>query len=188
MRQDLLYVIILILIMIYIPYIIAFSSRLAISPPISYKASSLIRRSLTATIVVVGKKNSVEGWISAGIAEYEKRLRPIMTMNTFFLRNDEELIAHCANARGQVIALDEQGKVMSSKEFAEYLYKSFEAGGASVCFVIGGAEGLPASIRSGYPTISLSAMTWTHQMARLLLIEQIYRATEIRKGSSYHKD
>ena len=60
-------------------------------------------------------------------------------------------------------------------------------------FVIGGAEGLPSELketRSGRPRptlISLSAMTFTHQFARMLLIEQIYRASEIRKGSGYHK-
>jgi 23S rRNA (pseudouridine1915-N3)-methyltransferase len=176
---------ILLLFMLYSSYLLAYRFQ-----SLSWKPISCTRRWLTTNIAVVGKKNSVEGWIASGIAEYEKRLRPVLSLNTIFLKNDDELVEYCARCRDLVIALDEGGKDMTSKEFSDYLYKSFELGGASVCFVIGGAEGLPASIRSStsYPKISLSSMTWTHQMSRLLLIEQIYRATEIRKGSSYHKD
>jgi 23S rRNA (pseudouridine1915-N3)-methyltransferase len=68
------------------------------------------------------------------------------------------------------------------------VYKSFEDGGSHVSFIIGGFAGLPDGIRSAYPLLTLSKMTWTHQMARLLLLEQIYRASEIFKGSAYHKD
>lgn len=63
-----------------------------------------------------------------------------------------------------------------------------EEGGAQLSFIVGGFDGLPDKIKIKYPLISLSNLTWTHQMARLLLIEQIYRATEIRKNSKYHKD
>jgi 23S rRNA (pseudouridine1915-N3)-methyltransferase len=57
-----------------------------------------------------------------------------------------------------------------------------------MAFVIGGAEGLPRELKEGNkPLLSLSKMTWPHQMARMLLAEQIYRASEIRKGSGYHK-
>jgi len=89
---------------------------------------------------------------------------------------------------GYIIAMDETGKQLTSNDFSSYVFKSFEDGGASVSFVIGGADGLPRAIQSSYPLISLSMMTWTHQMARLLLIEQVYRAVEIRKGSKYHKE
>lgn len=84
--------------------------------------------------------------------------------------------------------MDETGKQLTSNDFSSYVFKSFEDGGASISFIIGGAEGLPTIIRSNYPLISLSLMTWTHQMARLLLIEQVYRAVEIKKGSKYHKE
>jgi len=89
---------------------------------------------------------------------------------------------------GVIIAMDETGKQLTSNDFSSFVFKSFEGGGASISFIIGGAEGLPAMIQSTYPLISLSLMTWTHQMARLLLIEQIYRASEIKKGSKYHKE
>ena len=74
------------------------------------------------------------------------------------------------------------------RDFSAYFYKNVQDGGASINFVIGGFDGLPDILLKKYPSLSLSKMTWTHQMARLLLIEQIYRATEIYKGSGYHKD
>ena len=87
---------------------------------------------------------------------------------------------------GVRIALDEYGLEQTSKQFTETLYNSIEKGGATVTFAIGAAEGLPKEIKfcsenSKQLSISLSKMTWTHQMARLLLMEQIYRATEIKK-------
>ena len=151
------------------------------------------QRQLTTNIVVVGKKNSVESWIADGYGEYEKRLKPLMNINTVFLKSDEDLVAHVAalvakNKAASIIALDEHGKVMTSREFSKYYYQAVQDGDSHVHFIIGAAEGLPDVIRKKHQTLSLSAMTWTHQMARLLLIEQIYRATEIYKNSSYHKD
>jgi 23S rRNA (pseudouridine1915-N3)-methyltransferase len=157
------------------------------------RASSLglrraTQRHLTTNIVVVGKKNGGEEWISSGYGEYEKRLKPIMNLQTVFLKSDDELVRAAETAKGYVIALDEKGKHHTSQEFTEMLYKAFTDGGSTVTFIIGGFAGLPPEIRSKFPLISLSKMTWTHTMARLLLTEQIYRATEIRKGSSYHKE
>lgn len=145
-------------------------------------------RHLTTNIVVVGKRNGGEEWISSGCAEYEKRLKPVLNLNTVFLKSDDDLIDAANSAKGIVIALDEKGKQFTSHEFTEMLYDCFLEGGSTVTFLIGGFAGLPASIRSKYRLISLSKLTWTHTMARLLLTEQIYRATEIRKGSSYHKE
>ena len=123
-----------------------------------------------------------------GVQEYETRLRPIISLQTNYLKSDEALLSSIKSAKGIVLAMDETGKQMTSRDFSKLLYTSFEEGGAHVCFVIGGAEGLPDQIKSQHTLISLSKMTWTHQMARLLLVEQIYRASEIHKGSSYHKD
>lgn len=149
---------------------------------------STTSRSLTTNIIVVGKRNGGEEWISSGYAEYEKRLKPIMNIQTTFLKSDEELVRAADGCKGCIIALDERGKQHTSVEFTDLLYSSFEKGGSTVSFIIGGFAGLPSEIRNKYPLISLSKLTWTHTMARLLLVEQIYRATEIRKGSGYHKD
>jgi 23S rRNA (pseudouridine1915-N3)-methyltransferase len=70
------------------------------------------------------------------------------------------------------------------------MYQWLDRGGSRLSFIIGGAEGLPSELKSNRhcsTMISLSALTFTHQFARILLAEQIYRASEIRKGSAYHK-
>jgi len=77
---------------------------------------------------------------------------------------------------------------LSSEQFSEQMYKWLEEGGSRVCFVIGGAEGLPAALQGlGLPSLSLGPLTLTHQFARVLLAEQIYRASQIRLGTKYHK-
>jgi 23S rRNA (pseudouridine1915-N3)-methyltransferase len=147
-------------------------------------------RKLTANILVVGKKNSVEPWIAEGVSEYEKRLKPTMSLSTTFFKNDDDLVKHLEikKGTGSVVLLDEKGALLSSREFATFFYETIEKGGATISLVVGGFDGLPGQlVRQNYPLISLSKMTWTHQIARLLLIEQIYRASEIRKGSGYHK-
>ena len=146
------------------------------------------KRWATVNILVVGKKNTVEDFIKDGCDEYEKRLRPIMKVNTQFLKDDDALVKAVNGAKGCVLAMDENGEQYSSRAFSNKFHKSLEDGGATLNFVIGGFAGLPSEIKSSKSLISLSNMTWTHQMARLLLLEQIYRATEIRKGSGYHKD
>ena len=152
----------------------------------SYKSTT--KRYLTTNIFIVGKRNGGEEWIAEGCAEYEKRLAPTMTLTTTFLKSDEELIKHAKAAKGIILAMDEHGKQYTSIDFSKVVYKSFEEGGAHVNFIIGGFAGLPPEIKKSHQLISLSKMTWTHQMARLLLLEQIYRATEIHKGSGYHKE
>jgi|LauGreDrversion2_3_1035106.scaffolds.fasta_scaffold142589_1 23S rRNA (pseudouridine1915-N3)-methyltransferase len=153
--------------------------------------SRLPRRScrfLTTNILVVGKKNGAEPFVTAGCLEYEKRLQSTMTIQSTFFKTDDDLVAATKSLRGVAYALDEGGKELTSREFSKAVFKAFEEGGTHVTFIIGGFAGLPQEIKDKYPLVSLSRMTWTHQMARLLLLEQIYRAAEIHKGSSYHKD
>lgn len=150
--------------------------------------NSITKRYLTTNIFIVGKKNGGEEFIYDGYEMYETRLTPVMKINTIFLKSDEALVEAIKATKGTVIALDENGAQYSSRDFSKVVYKGLEDGGANLSFVIGGFAGLPPEIKKSYPLMSLSKMTWTHQMARLLLIEQIYRAVEIRKGSGYHKD
>jgi 23S rRNA (pseudouridine1915-N3)-methyltransferase len=87
---------------------------------------------------------------------------------------------------GEVWVLDERGSQVSSRDFAAAL-ASLHDSGTSVAFVIGGAYGLDDSVRKRANRIlSLSAMTLPHELARLLFLEQLYRAQEIQKGSGYH--
>ena len=152
---------------------------------------SVTRRYLTTNILIVGKKTAGEAWIAEGCQDYEKRLRPTMTVGTKFLKTDEELIKAVSaiqEKKGLVMALDELGTQYSSRDFSKLVFDSLVEGGSQLSLVIGGAPGLPKELRASLPLISLSKMTWTHQHARLLVYEQLYRAAEIHKGSKYHKD
>lgn len=81
---------------------------------------------------------------------------------------------------------------MDSPAFSKFVFSKLEEGGSRLTFVVGGAEGLPPGLKSKPPQggtkLSLSSMTFTHLWARALLAEQIYRASEIRRGSKYHKE
>ena len=103
------------------------------------------------------------------------------------VKNPEALLKAVNNDSCQsIILLDPNAKQYSSESFSRNFYNWAEKGGSRLSFVIGGAEGLPAELRPysntnrAYHYLGLSDMTLTHQFARLLLIEQIYRAAEIR--------
>jgi 23S rRNA (pseudouridine1915-N3)-methyltransferase len=86
-----------------------------------------------------------------------------------------------------VVALDERGKVLDSAAFARQLGR-WRADGRDLVFVIGGADGLDDGVTARAAlTLSLGAMTWPHQLVRVLLIEQLYRADTILSGHPYHR-
>ena len=96
-----------------------------------------------------------------------------------------ELILSQIKGRDRLIALTEVGQCYSSVQFAELVSRA-ESG--SLVFAIGSAEGLSQSVkRSAAQCLSLSPMTFPHELARLLLLEQLYRAKSILQGTSYHK-
>ena len=88
-----------------------------------------------------------------------------------------------------LVALDERGKALASMAFAERLRRWETDGTKTLAFVIGGADGLaqPVVQRAGL-VLSLGAMTWPHLLARILLLEQLYRARQILNGHPYHRD
>jgi len=87
----------------------------------------------------------------------------------------------------KVFLLDENGKQRSSIEFANLLQKQMNAGVGRVVFIVGGAYGFSENIYKHYPQrLSLSKMTFSHQMIRCFFLEQIYRAMTILKGEPYH--
>lgn len=102
-------------------------------------------------------------------------------------REGDELLERLASFE-YVVALDERGKRLSSKDFAALLNKQMVAGTRSIAFVIGGAYGLSENVRqkASY-VLSLSDLTLPHQLTRLVLVEQIYRAYTLLKGIAYHK-
>ncbi len=88
-----------------------------------------------------------------------------------------------------LIALDERGRTLTSLQFSEKLTTWREAGGGAAAFVIGGADGLHASVlnRAQF-TLSLGSMTWPHMLVRALLMEQLWRAHSIATGHPYHRE
>lgn len=98
-----------------------------------------------------------------------------------------ELILAKISATDQLILLDENGKSFSSVGFSEELQKKMNAGIKTLVFVIGGPYGFSGAVyKRARGKISLSAMTFSHQMVRLFFIEQVYRAFTILRGEPYH--
>jgi 23S rRNA (pseudouridine1915-N3)-methyltransferase len=155
-------------------------------------------------IIAVGKIK--EKYLQEGIAEYTKRLRPYVKLNILEI-TEEKRIGHITpsdqkrikEAEGMrilgaipqdsfVIVLDANGVHWSSETLAENLQRYEIAGRNSLSIIIGGDLGLSdAVIARSNLRLSLSLMTFTHQMIRLILLEQIYRACKINHNEPYHK-
>jgi len=120
-------------------------------------------------------------WLSDALSEYEKWLS--RDISIIWINSYEKL-----PRERSYICLDLGGKRFTSPEFSKFLYQKFEEGGARLNIVIGGAEGIPEEIIQGATDcVCFSTLTFTHQMIRLILLEQIYRALQIEKGSEYHR-
>lgn len=90
-------------------------------------------------------------------------------------------------AGDQLYLLDERGKTFSSVGFSDFLSARFNAGGKAIVFVIGGAYGFSEEVYTqALGKISLSEMTFSHQMVRMIFFEQLYRAMTIQRGEPYH--
>ncbi len=88
-----------------------------------------------------------------------------------------------------MVALDERGKTLTSPEFAETLAGWRDAGRGDAAFVIGGADGLAPELRDRADVVlSFGAMVWPHMLIRVMLAEQLYRATSILAGAPYHRE
>lgn len=137
-------------------------------------------------IIAVGKVK--HDWIVAGIKEYQKRL-PGLTIVELKDSNPEKEFADLQailKPREKLVAMTERGQLYTSIEFAQFL--QHETMDETLVFAIGGPTGISRSLETtAAKTFSLSPMTFTHDMARLLLIEQIYRAQNILQNGSYHK-
>lgn len=122
-----------------------------------------------------------ETWLAEAIHEYEKRLQGKLSIEWLLAKDNTQLIEW---ATIPYIALDPKGELLTSEAWSEKIVKI----GLRLTFVIGGAEGLPPQIlKNATAKWSLSRLTFTHQITRLILIEQLYRAMEIERGSQYHK-
>lgn len=151
-------------------------------------------------LIIIGKTN--HAYLKTGISEYQNRLIhylpfEIITIadlkNTKNLSEDQqkvlegERILNHLQKTDYVVLLDENGKEFSSVHFANWIEKQMIAGLKNLVFIIGGAYGFskPVYERCNLK-MSLSKMTFSHQMVRLIFIEQLYRAMTILKGEPYH--
>jgi 23S rRNA (pseudouridine1915-N3)-methyltransferase len=148
-------------------------------------------------VLWVGKTQ--EEWVRTGSDEYAGRIRRYMPLEISEVR--EEKGAPLEQMRGReserllkslpkntrLVLLDERGDQLSSTEFASFLSRERDTGSQELAFTIGGAYGVSDDFRSrAVRTIALSRMTFTHQMVRVFLLEQIYRGLTILNNESYH--
>jgi 23S rRNA (pseudouridine1915-N3)-methyltransferase len=152
-------------------------------------------------LIMIGKTDHT--YINEGISEYANRLKHYLPM--------EMLVINAVKGRGlsinqikqveaeglnkhigkgdRVVLLDEKGKQFSSKEFAVFLQQQMNQAVQNLVFVVGGPYGFSEEFSSRFPQkMSLSKMTFSHQMVRLFFVEQLYRAMSILKNESYHHE
>lgn len=152
------------------------------------------------TILVVGK--TIETLVESGIEKYVKRLEKFLSVEFKVIpdlkkqgnisekeicRQEGILINKQIDTASLVVLLDEKGKEFTSKGFADFIQKKMNASEKHVFFVIGGAYGFSEEVKSkANQSISLSKMTFTHQMVRIFFAEQLYRAFAIINNEPYH--
>lgn len=99
------------------------------------------------------------------------------------------LLLEAIGDRATVVALDEHGAQWGSAEFASRVSAWRDDGVAELAFAIGGADGhAPALLKRAVATVAFGRMTWPHRLARVMLVEQIYRAQQIIAGHPYHRE
>jgi 23S rRNA (pseudouridine1915-N3)-methyltransferase len=152
------------------------------------------------TFITVGKTE--DAYLKDGIEKYVKRLKHYTKLemadipelkNTKALTEDQqkakeaELILKKVTVQDHVILLDENGMEFTSVQFANYINKRSVSSSANLIFIVGGPYGFDQSVyQRANDKISLSRMTFSHQMVRLFFVEQLYRAYSIIKGEPYH--
>lgn len=125
--------------------------------------------------------------MQAGCDEYARRLRGKFPLEIIEAKDDADLTRRLP-PRFKRWALDERGKELTSDELAQTLSKIMNSGEHGVSFVIGGADGLPRELVRGSDfTWSLGKLTLPHRLARLIVVEQLYRAITIIRGEPYHR-
>ncbi|MBO8155664.1 MAG: 23S rRNA (pseudouridine(1915)-N(3))-methyltransferase RlmH [Bacillaceae bacterium] len=156
------------------------------------------------TIVAVGKLK--EKYLKQGIQEYTKRLKPYANVEIVEVPDEkapenlsEAEMEEVKQKEGErilsklppdtyVITLEIEGKGLSSEQLAKKMNELTTYGRSKIAFVIGGSLGLSQEVihRSDF-SLSFSTMTFPHQLMRLILLEQVYRAVKINRGEPYHK-
>ncbi len=139
---------------------------------------------LNIKIICVGTLK--EAFLKEAVKEYEKRLSAYCRLTTLELKSDDALLP-ALNDKSYKIALCVEGKELSSPELSTLLEEGAIKGGGSITLLIGGADGLPESVKSACAyRLSFSKMTFPHRLMRVLLLEQVYRALNISSSGKYH--
>jgi len=147
----------------------------------------------------IGK--TTEPFLKSGVDEYLKRLKHYIPVTEIIIepsrfsktdarkaiRDESERMLKKVKPADLVVVLDERGKSMGSEELAAWLEKHQQSGIQKIIFITGGAYGFSDEVRQrANLLLSFSKFTFTHQMIRLLLAEQVYRAMTILKNEKYH--
>lgn len=130
---------------------------------------------------------------------YSNRLRPKPVLKELEVRKklsglelkqaEAELLLGSVPKGAIIVALDERGKTIPSREFANKIQAWLDQGRGDIAFIIGGADGLDESVRARADLlISFGSMTWPHMLVRPMLAEQLFRAHSILSGHPYHRD
>ena len=157
---------------------------------------------MKTTLLVVGR--TVEKHFITAIDDYIQRTKYFLSFdmevipelkNTKNLSMDQqkekegELILKALQPGDVIVLLDEQGKEMRSIEFADYMKRKMNTVNKRLVFIIGGPYGFSEKVyQAAHEKISMSKMTFSHQMIRLIFVEQIYRAMTILNGGPYHHE
>jgi 23S rRNA (pseudouridine1915-N3)-methyltransferase len=152
-------------------------------------------------LIFVGKTR--EAYLREGIQDFLGRLRRYVPVTVTVVRAErltrraptdrvialESARVAAAVPRGSHLALlDRRGKHLSSEELAAWLSRLEEEGCRELCFGLGGVLGVSEELKhQAHSLLSLSTLTFTHEMSRLIILEQLYRACTIRRGEKYHK-
>ena len=138
-------------------------------------------------------------WIKNGVAEYATRVGRYLPLSVDELKDEKdatqeegrrregERLLKQLSSQAVLVVLDERGQQMTSVQFADFIGKQRDSGTAELVFAVGGAYGFSDDVRNrASKVLALSAMTFTHQMVRPFLLEQIYRAFTILNNEPYH--
>ena len=152
-------------------------------------------------LILVGKTK--EDWIKEGINHYQKLLKKYVDLKIIEIKEEKitkskdektildsegERIAKHLEKNALGVVLDVKGKEFSSKEFANFFKENLNCRYNHFIFILGGALGVSEKIWEVCPLkLSLSQMTFTHELSRIIILEQIYRAFSILAGAKYHK-
>ena len=149
-------------------------------------------------VLWVGK--SREEWVKEAISEYSGRIRRYVPLELGEVRDEKGAEAEEMRRRecerlgklippgASVVMLDERGEQQDSRGLSSYIARQRDTGTGELVFIIGGAYGFSEEFRNRGKLLSLSKMTFTHQMVRVFLLEQIYRAFTIINGEPYHHE